>query len=74
MLGLQVSFLIAGAVLVENVFNLPGMGRLAWQALSQRDLVVIQNVVLFFAVIVILVNLAVDLLHTVVDPRLRRRA
>ncbi|ALN74749.1 ABC transporter permease [Aureimonas sp. AU20] len=74
MLGLQFSFLIAGAVLVENVFNLPGMGRLAWQALSQRDLVVIQNVVLFFAVIVILVNLVVDILHTIVDPRLRRRA
>ncbi|BCM82024.1 ABC transporter permease [Methylobacterium indicum] len=74
MLGLQISFLIGGAVLVENVFTLPGMGRLAWQALSQRDLIVIQNVVMVFATIVIVVNLGVDLLYTVVDPRLRRRA
>jgi peptide/nickel transport system permease protein len=74
MLGLQISFLIGGAVLVENVFTLPGMGRLAWQALAQRDLIVIQNVVMVFATIVIVVNLGVDLLYTVVDPRLRRRA
>ena len=74
MLGLQISFLIGGAVLVENVFTLPGMGRLAWQALAQRDLVVIQNVVMVFATIVIVVNLGVDLLYTMVDPRLRRRA
>ncbi len=50
------------------------MGRLAWQALAQRDLIVIQNVVMVFATIVIVVNLGVDLLYTVVDPRLRRRA
>ena len=74
MLGLQISFLIGGAVLVENVFTLPGMGRLAWQALAQRDLIVIQNVVMVFATVVIVVNLGVDLLYTVVDPRLRRRA
>ena len=74
MLGLQISFLIGGAVLVENVFTLPGMGRLAWQALAQRDLIVIQNVVMVFATIVIVVNLGVDLLYTIVDPRLRRRA
>ncbi|MFD2237950.1 ABC transporter permease [Aureimonas populi] len=74
MLGLQFSFLIAGAVLVENVFSLPGMGRLAWQALAQRDLIVIQNVVFLFAAIVIAVNFVVDLLYTVLDPRLRRRA
>jgi peptide/nickel transport system permease protein len=74
MLGLQFSFLMAGAVLVENVFNLPGMGRLAWQALSQRDLIVIKNVVLFFAAICIVVNLVVDALYALFDPRLRRRA
>ncbi|MGY2046807.1 ABC transporter permease [Methylobacterium sp. JK268] len=74
MLGLQVSFLIGGAVLVENVFTLPGIGRLAWQALSQRDVVVIQDVVMVFAAIVILVNLVVDLLYTRLDPRLRGRA
>jgi peptide/nickel transport system permease protein len=74
MLGLQISYLLAGAVLVENIFSLPGMGRLAYQALAQRDLVVIKNVVLLFAAIVILVNLAVDALYLLLDPRLRGRA
>ena len=73
-LGLQISVLLAGAVLVENVFSLPGMGRLAYQALAQRDLIVIKNVVLFFAAIVIVVNLIVDSIYIVLDPRLRARA
>lgn len=73
-LGLQFSFLVAGAVLVENVFSLPGLGRLAWQALAQRDLVVIKDVVLLFAALVIVVNFAVDLAYLVLDPRLRRRS
>jgi len=71
MLGMQISVLIAGAVLVENVFNLPGMGTLAYQALAQRDLIVIQNVVLFFAAIVMVVNFIVDAMYTIFDPRLR---
>ncbi|EKE44558.1 ABC transporter transmembrane protein (oligopeptide) [Oceaniovalibus guishaninsula JLT2003] len=71
MLGLQIPFLISGAVLVENVFTLPGIGTLAYQALSQRDLIVVQNVVLFFAVIVLGVNLLVDALYILLDPRLR---
>lgn len=71
MLGLQFTFLVAGAVLVENVFNLPGLGRLAFQSLSQRDIIVMQNVVLFFAAIVIIMNFIVDLAYLVVDPRLR---
>ncbi|KKX30612.1 ABC transporter permease [Rhizobium sp. LC145] len=73
-LGLQFTFLIAGAVLVENVFNLPGLGRLAYQALSQRDVIVMQDVVLFFSALVILVNFLVDLAYLVVDPRLRAGA
>ncbi|AEF56395.1 ABC transporter permease [Marinomonas posidonica] len=73
MLGMQISVLIAGAVLVENVFALPGMGTLAYQALAQRDLIVIQNVVLFFAAIVMSINFLVDALYTVLDPRLRVR-
>ena len=72
-LGLQLSFLIAGAILVENVFNLPGLGRLAYQALAQRDLVVIRNVVLLLAALVIAVNAAVDLGYLALDPRMRRR-
>lgn len=74
MLGLQFTFLIAGAVLVENVFNLPGLGRLAYQALAQRDIIVMQNVVLFFSALVILMNFLVDLAYLVIDPRLRANA
>ncbi len=69
--GLQSTFLVAGAVLVENVFNLPGLGRLAFQALSQRDVVVMQDVVLCFAAMVILMNFLVDLAYIWLDPRLR---
>ena len=71
-LGLQFTFLVAGAVLVENVFNLPGLGRLAYQALSQRDIVVMQDVVLFFAGLVIVMNFLVDLSYLAIDPRLRK--
>lgn len=70
-LGLQFTFLVAGAVLIENVFTLPGLGRLAYQALSQRDVIVLQDVVLFFAGLVIVVNFLVDLSYLAVDPRLR---
>ena len=70
-IGLQASFLIAGAVLVENVFALPGLGRLAFQALAQRDLAVIRGVAMLFAALVIAANLAADLATTRLDPRLR---
>ncbi|MBB3311518.1 peptide/nickel transport system permease protein [Rhizobium sp. BK196] len=73
-LGLQFTFLVAGAVLVENVFNLPGLGRLAFQALSQRDIIVMQDVVLFFAALVIVMNFIVDLSYLVIDPRMRKAA
>ncbi len=70
-LGLQFTFLVAGAVLIENVFTLPGLGRLAYQALSQRDVIVLQDVVLFFAGLVIVVNFLVDLSYLALDPRMR---
>lgn len=73
-LGLQFTFLVAGAVLVENVFNLPGLGRLAFQALSQRDIIVMQDVVLFFAGLVIIMNFIVDLSYLAIDPRMRKAA
>ncbi len=73
-LGLQFTFLVAGAVLVENVFNLPGLGRLAFQALSQRDIIVMQDVVLFFAALVIVMNFIVDLSYLTIDPRMRKAA
>jgi peptide/nickel transport system permease protein len=70
-LGLQLSFFFGGAILVENVFNLPGLGRLAYQALNQRDLVVIKDVVMIFAGLVIIVNTIVDIGYRLLDPRLR---
>ena len=66
--------MIAGTVLVENVFNLPGLGRLAYQALTQRDIVVMQSVVLFFCALVITMNFLVDMAYLLIDPRLRARA
>lgn len=74
MIGLQFTFLIAGAVLVENVLNLPGLGRLAYQALTQRDIVVMQSVVLFFSALVIVMNFVVDIAYLFIDPRLRAGA
>lgn len=70
-LGLQFTYLVAGAVLIENVFNLPGVGQLAYQSLSQRDVIVMQNVVLMFAAMVIIMNFIVDIAYPLIDPRLR---
>jgi peptide/nickel transport system permease protein len=61
-------------VLVENVFSLPGLGRLAYLALAQRDLIVLRNVVMLLAALVILANFIVDLLYLLLDPRLRAKA
>ncbi len=72
-IGLQFSFLLAGAIIIENVFFLPGLGRLIFQAISQRDLVVVQSVVMILVCAVILVTFLVDLAYALVDPRLRRR-
>lgn len=74
MVGLQFTFLIAGTVLVENVFNLPGLGRLAYQALTQRDIIVMQAVVLMFCALVIVMNFLVDMIYLLIDPRLRSGA
>lgn len=72
-LGLQFSFLLAGAIIIENVFFLPGLGRLIFQAITQRDLVVVESVVMLLVFAVIVVTFIVDLTYAVVDPRLRRR-
>ncbi|WP_182084772.1 ABC transporter permease [Aureimonas sp. ME7] len=70
-LGLQFAFLVGGAILVENVFALPGLGQLAYQALSQRDLVTMQGVALVLAAGVVVVNALVDLIQVWIDPRQR---
>jgi len=70
-LGLQFSFLLAGTIIIENVFYLPGLGRLIFQAINQRDLIVVEGVVMLLVASVIAINLAVDICYAVVDPRLR---
>jgi peptide/nickel transport system permease protein len=69
--GLQIGYLVGGAVIVENVFTLPGVGRLVVQAIEQRDYPLVQSVVFAVAALVILVNLLVDLSYAWVDPRIR---
>jgi peptide/nickel transport system permease protein len=70
-IGNGVALLIGGAVVTESVFAIPGLGRLTVDAILRRDYPVIQGVVLLFSVTYVLVNLAVDLLYTVFDPRIR---
>ncbi len=72
-IGLQFSFLLAGAIIIENVFFLPGLGRLVFQSISARDLIVVESVVMLLVFAVVVVNFAVDLAYAAVDPRLRRR-
>lgn len=71
--GLQFAFLLAGAIIIENVFFLPGLGRLIFQGITQRDLIVVKSVVMLLVCAVIVVNFLVDLSYLAVDPRLRRR-
>ena len=70
-MGLQFSFLLAGTIIIENVFYLPGLGRLLFQAIAQRDLIVVKDLVVLLAGTVVVVNFIVDLLYAVLDPRLR---
>ena len=72
-IGLQVGLLMGGVVVTETVFSWPGVGRLAIQAIYARDFPVVQAVVLFFALIFVAVNLIVDLLYAVLDPRIGYR-
>lgn len=72
-IGLQFAFLLAGTIIIENVFYLPGLGRLAFQALTQRDLAVVRNVVVLLVAAVILINFVVDMAYAWIDPRLRRQ-
>jgi peptide/nickel transport system permease protein len=70
--GLQFANLVTGTIVVENVFVLPGIGRLVFQAISNRDLIVVRDVVMLLAAVVVGVNLVVDVLYALVDPRLRQ--
>ncbi len=69
--GIQLGQLLAGSIILESVFYLPGLGRLTLAAISARDLPVVQGVVLFVASMIVIVNAAVDILYGVLDPRIR---
>ena len=70
-MGMQFSFLLAGTIIIENVFYLPGLGRLIFQAIAQRDLIVVKDLIIVLAAAVVVVNFVVDVLYAVIDPRLR---
>jgi peptide/nickel transport system permease protein len=70
-IGIEFAFLIGGLVVTETVFNLPGVARFLVEAILWRDYPVVQNLVMFIAIVVILSNLVVDLLYGVLDPRVR---
>jgi peptide/nickel transport system permease protein len=70
-MGLQFAELLAGTIVVENVFYLPGLGRLIFQSIANRDLIVVRNCVMLLAAMVVLVNFVVDLLYASIDPRVK---
>jgi len=70
-IGLQFSFLLAGAIIIENVFFLPGLGRLVFQSIAQRDLIVVEAVIMILVFAVVLVTFLVDMAYAWVDPRMR---
>ena len=72
-MGLQFANLLAGTFVVENVFSLPGIGRLILQSISNRDVVVVRDVVTLLVAMVVVINFIVDILYAVIDPRLRAK-
>ena len=70
-MGLQFANLLAGTIVVENVFYLPGLGRLIFQSIANRDLIVVRNCVMLLAAMVVVVNFVVDVLYAVIDPRVK---
>lgn len=71
--GLQFAALVSGTIVIENVFYLPGLGRLIFQSISNRDLFTVQALVMMFAIIVVLANFLVDIAYVLIDPRLKGR-
>ncbi|MAY48218.1 MAG: peptide ABC transporter [Rhodobacteraceae bacterium] len=72
-IGMQFSFLVAGTIIIEQVFYLPGLGRLIFQSITARDLIVVESVVMLVVMAVIVINFLVDMAYAAVDPRLRAR-
>ena len=71
LVGMQIPILVGGSVIIENIFNLPGLGRLMLDTLTDRDYPVVSGLNLFFATVVVLVNLLTDLVYAALDPRIR---
>ncbi len=72
MMGLQFAFMMGGAIVVENIFSWNGVGRMAVEAIFQRDYPVIQGFILTFSIVVVVVAISIDALYAVLDPRIRR--
>jgi peptide/nickel transport system permease protein len=69
--GIEAAFLIGGLIVTETVFNIPGVARFLVEAIRWRDYPIVQNLVMFIALIVVLVNFIVDMLYVVLDPRIK---
>jgi peptide/nickel transport system permease protein len=69
--GINMGALLSGAVIIEAIFALPGLGRLAVDAINNDDYILVQGVVVFITVFYVLINFAIDSVYTVVDPRIR---
>jgi peptide/nickel transport system permease protein len=70
-IGLQIAALLSGTLIIETIFALPGLGNFLYRAINDRDFVVVQGVVLFFAVLYVFINFAIDILYSFLDPRIR---
>lgn len=70
-MGLQFANLLAGTIVIENVYYLPGLGRLIFQSIANRDLIVVRNCVMLLAAMVVIVNFVVDVLYAIIDPRIK---
>ena len=70
-IGIQFGYMLGGSVLIENVFSWPGLGKLAYEAISNRDFPLVQAIAIFSSLVVILLNLVVDLAYPLIDPRIR---
>ncbi len=72
MMGMQFAFMMGGAIVVENIFSWNGVGRMAVEAIFQRDYPIIQGFILTFSVIVVFVTISLDVIYAFIDPRIRR--
>ena len=70
-IGIEAAFLLGGLIVTETVFNIPGVARFLVEAIRWRDYPIVQNLVMFIAIVVVTINLIVDMLYALVDPRIK---